>query len=180
VAASPIVICDGTGELGRSHPRPSAACGKRLRQRQAEALERADVDEVADLRAPEEGAELVREDLLGRVHPDDTVPRFFGPQLLRVLDDEIDDDRVVPPGQEDPAELRSGSDVLPGRPRLRRCRAKGSHAVLHGRRKRKEIQVVGFPMSQVIAREGPLPVRKKRPPAGRTPRGSRPGIVSGG
>jgi len=83
------------GELGRGEPTVLAlAGGKRFRQRQAEALERADVDEVADLRAPEEGAQLVREDLLGRVDADDTVQRLLRPQLLRVLDDEIDDDRL--------------------------------------------------------------------------------------
>jgi hypothetical protein len=69
VVTSPIVICDST--------QASWAGVEGLPQRQAEALE---------------GAQLVREDLLGRVDPDDTVQRLLRSQLLGVLDDEVHDD----------------------------------------------------------------------------------------
>jgi hypothetical protein len=43
------------------------AGGEGFGERQAEGFKRADVDEVADFRTPEQGTQLVREDLLRRV-----------------------------------------------------------------------------------------------------------------
>ena len=55
------------GELGgRQAPILPLASGEGFRQREAETFERADVDQIADLRASEQCAQLVGEDLLGR------------------------------------------------------------------------------------------------------------------
>jgi hypothetical protein len=61
------------------------------------------------------------------------VQQLLRPELLGVLDDEIDNDRLAASGQEDAAELGRGSHVLPGRPGLVCRRAKSPHSVLHDR-----------------------------------------------
>jgi hypothetical protein len=71
------------------------ARGQRLFQRQSEPFQRTHVDEVADLRAAEQRAELVRENLPGGIDPNDTMRGLFPCDLLGMLEDEIYDDRFV-------------------------------------------------------------------------------------
>lgn len=54
-------------------------------QRQAELLERSNVDHVANLRSSKQGAELVRDDLLDGIDAYQAMRRLFWPDLLGVL-----------------------------------------------------------------------------------------------
>ena len=115
------------GELGR---RQSAvlplAGGEGLREGEAETLECTNVDEVADLRAAEQRAQLVGEYLLGGVDPNHSMRRLVRSHLLGSFEDEVDDDGLIAPRQEDPAELGRRPDVSPGRAELRGGFAQGA------------------------------------------------------
>jgi len=87
---------ENPGQLRGSQPPVLALrCGEGIDERQAKAFQRANVDQVPNLGTSEKSAQLVRENLLGRVHSHRAVRRLLGLNLLGVLDHEIDDDRIV-------------------------------------------------------------------------------------
>jgi len=129
--------------------------GERVGERQPKLVQGSNVDEVPDLRAPEQGAELVREDLFSGIHANPTVGGLLGPDLLGVLDHEVDDDGLVPFREQDPAELGSRANFLPRCPDVCRRLAESSDSIVHDRSQGEQVEVVGLPVTEVIAGEGP-------------------------
>ena len=116
-------------------------------------LQEQNVDEVPNLAAGQEGAELVREDLLGRVDEDAVAIELLDADLGRAIAHEVDDDALGADADQESPEVRRGPKGLDRGAHLVGDGTERRDPLLEVRGRSEEFEVVGGPVPEVIPGE---------------------------